>query len=140
MEKLTVKAKIFATLKDNAEKVDSDFMSVEEIAKETYGDAYMKETSKHLNGLVQRNMTHAIAMLAEDGEIVITLKAPTKNGNKIKKKTILGYKIAAKEDSEYVVDNLSSRSERLEIAKQMKLGFQNLAIDNDFIITDNRIE
>lgn len=136
MKKLTVKQKIYDTLMDN----ENGFMSIETIAKETYRDAYMKETSKHLNGLVQRNMTHAIAMLSGDGYIVITLKKPTKNGNMIKKKTVLGYKIADKEDSEHVLDNLSSKSERLEIAKQTRLDFKNLAIDNDFIITDNRIE
>ena len=67
MKKLSVKQKIADVLMEN----ENGFLSIEQIAAIAYEDAYMKETKKHLNGLIKRNITHAIAILSEEGFLVI---------------------------------------------------------------------
>lgn len=129
MSKITVKQKIYQALMENT----NGFMSVEDLAETIYQDAYMRETKKHLTGLVKRNITHAIAMLAEDGQLVITLKEPTKKAVKLTRKKVLGYKIADIEDSDYVLDELTSRKERLQIVSDKKIGFQTQAIETGII-------
>lgn len=136
MKKITVKQKIYQSLMENT----NGFMSIEDIAQNIYGDAYMRETKKHLNGLVKRNITHAIAMLAEEGHLVITLKEPTKNGIKLTRKKVLGYKIADIEDSDYVLDELTSRKERLQIASEKKITFQNTVIESGIIENKRLLE
>jgi len=125
MSQITVKQKIFMALDAN----ENGFMSVEDIAKVAYGDAYMKETKKHLKGLIQRNISHGIALLSEYGKLVVTLKEPTAPGSKMTFKNIVGYKIADKSDSSLILDNLQSKEERLESSKQLALSFQELAVE-----------
>ena len=106
MEKMSVKQKIAEVLMEN----DNGFLSIEEIAKLSYQDAYMKETRKHLNGLIKRNIIHAIAMLSEEGFLVIKDLEPCANSKKLTHKTVNGYKIADKEDSESIIINLKTKN------------------------------
>ena len=131
--KVSVKDKICAALLEN----EGDFLSVEQLAQNIYKEAYMKETSRYLNGLVQRNVIHAIAMLHEDGHLVLTLKEPTKNGKKMTRKKVLGYKIADKEDSTYVLADLKTKKERLEIAYEKKQEFESQAYELGLIEYNN---
>lgn len=101
-KELAVKEKIANVLIQHSE---DSFLSIEQIASIAYGDAYLKETKKHLDGLVKRNMIHAIALLVENNLIVI------KNAG--------SYKIADESDNEYVIRNLISKKERLEISQQI---------------------
>lgn len=130
MKKLSVKQKIADVLMEN----DNGFLSVNQIAALAYENAYMKETRKHLNGLVKRNMTHAIALLSEEGFLVIKDLEQCVNGKKMTHKGVNGYKIADKEDSEIVITNLKSKLERLEIASQLKLEFESLALENKLLL------
>ena len=129
MKKLTVKQKICDVLMEN----NNGFLSIEEIAQRAYSEAYMKETKKHLNGLVKRNMVHAIAELSLEGYLVIKDLERCSNSAKLSHKRVNGYKIADKEDGEMVIVNLQSKSERLEVAQQMKLNFESLVSNNNLI-------
>ena len=129
MSQITVKQKIFMALDAN----ENGFMSVEDIAKVAYGDAYMKETKKHLKGLIQRNISHGIALLSEYGKLVVTLKEPTRPGAKTSYRNIIGYKIADKSDSSLILENLQSKEERIESSTQIALSFQDLAIESKVI-------
>jgi hypothetical protein len=130
MKAPSVKNKISVVLMENK----NGFLSIEEIAKRAYGDSYMKETKNHLNALVRRNITHAIADLSQEGYLVIKDLEPCVNSEKLSHKKVNGYKIADAEDIEMVVVNLKSRRERLEIAAQKKLDFEYLATDNKIYI------
>lgn len=130
MEKVSVKQKIAEVLMEN----DNGFLSIEKIAALAYENAYMKETKKHLNGLIKRNITHAIAMLSEEGYLVIKDLEKCTNSVKMTHKKVNGYKIADKEDSEIILTNLKSKYERLEIASHIKLDFESLVKDNQFLI------
>lgn len=129
MKKLSVKQKIADVLMEN----DNGWLSIEQIAQLAYPDAYMKETRKHLDGLIKRNITHAIALLSEEGFLVIKDLEPCVSSIKMTHKKVNGYKIADKEDSELVFTNLKSKLERLEIAEQIKFEFESLANNNKFI-------
>jgi len=133
MKKLSVKQKIADVLMEN----DNGFLSIEQIASLAYEDAYMKETKKHLNGLIKRNITHAVALLSEEGFLVIKDLERCVNSVKMTHKKVNGYKIADKEDSEIVITNLKSKFERLEIASQIKFEFENLISNNKILIENN---
>ena len=130
MKKLSVKQKIADVLMEN----NNGFLSIEQIAQLSYQDAYMKETRKHLNGLIKRNMTHAIALLSEEGFLVIKDLEQCVNGKKMTHKGVNGYKIADKEDSESIIINLKTRNERLEIASNIKSEFESLVEGNELLI------
>ena len=130
MKKLSVKQKIADVLMEN----ENGFLSIEQIAAIAYEDAYMKETKKHLNGLIKRNITHAIAILSEEGFLVIKDLERCVNSVKMTHKKVNGYKIADSEDSETVLLSLRSKGERLEIATQVKLNFESLVTDNKLLI------
>jgi hypothetical protein len=130
MTKISVKQKIAEVLMENT----NGFLSIEQIASLSYKDAYMKETKKHLNGLIKRNITHAIAMLMEEGFLVIKDLEPCVNSKKISHKTVNGYKIADKEDSESIIINLKTKSERLEIAEQTKFDFESIINNNKYLL------
>jgi len=130
MNKISVKQKIADVLMEN----ENGFLSIEQIASIAYQDAYMRETKKHLNGLIKRNITHAIAILSEEGFLVIKDLERCVNSVKITHKKVNGYKIADIEDSDTVITNLLSKGERLEIATQVKINFESLATDNKLLI------
>jgi len=130
MKKISVKQKIADVLMEN----DNGFLSIEQIAALAYEDAYMKETKKHLNGLIKRNITHAIAMLSEEGFLVIKDLEPCVNSKKMTHKAVNGYKIADKEDSESIIVNLKTKSERLEIAEQTKFNFESLVNESKYLL------
>jgi len=133
MKKVSVKQKIAEVLMEN----DNGFLSIEQIASLAYKEAYMKETKKHLIGLVKRNMSHAIALLSEEGYLVIKDLERCTNSVKMTHKKVNGYKIADKEDGDTVLTNLISKSERLEIATNTKSNFENLAQNNHMLIENN---
>lgn len=126
MKKVSVKQKIAEVLMEN----DNGFLSIEQIASLAYKDAYMKETKKHLNGLIKRNISHAIALLSEEGYLVIKDLERCSNSVKMTHKKVNGYKIADKEDSQTVLTNLISKNERLQIASNTKQDFEHLASSN----------
>jgi len=130
MKKVSVKQKIADVLMEN----DNGFLSIEQIAALAYKDAYMKETKKHLTGLVKRNITHAIAMLTEEGFLVIKDLEPCSYSVKMSHKGVNGYKIADKEDSESITINLQTKSERLKIAEDIKMNFKHLATKNKMLL------
>ncbi len=134
--KLTVKQRIYNVLMENK----NGELNHEEIAERAYGDAYLRETKKHLTGLVKRSVSHAIAMLAEDGYIVVRVldsfsKEDLINGNHKTsyKKKLKGYKIADKEDIKMVEANLLRKEERIENAEQLKIEYHRLAQDNKLL-------
>lgn len=130
MKKVSVNQKIAEVLMEN----DNGFLSIEQIALLAYKDAYMKETKKHLNGLVKRNMSHAIALLSEEGYLVIKDLEECANSVKMTHKKVNGYKIADKEDSKMIFKNLISKNERIEIATNTKSNFEHLAKNNSLLI------
>lgn len=130
MKKVSVNQKIAEVLMEN----DNNFLSIEQIASLAYKDAYMKETKKHLIGLVKRNMSHAIALLSEEGYLVIKDLERCANSVKMTHKKVNGYKIADKEDSTIIFENLLSKNERLEIASSIKSNFEYLAKNNSLLI------
>ena len=130
MKKVSVKQKIAEVLMEN----DNGFLSVEQIASLAYNEAYMKETKKHLNGLIKRNITHAIALLSEEGYLVIKDLEECNNSIKMTHKKVNGFKIADKEDIDIVRTNLISKRERLEIASHIKSDFENLVKHNQLLI------
>lgn len=129
---LPVKKRIYTVLLENK----NGFLNYEEIAQIAYGDAYVKATKKHLNGLIKRNVQHGIAMLTEDGYMVIKDLQPTSSGSKLSYKGVNGYKIADKEDIDIVKKNLKTKNERLEIASQIRLNFEGLASKNNLMISN----
>lgn len=129
MKTLSVKQRIYTVLMEN----ELEFLSHEEIAEIAYGLAYLRETKKHLNGLIKRNIPHAIAMLAEDGYVVIKDLQRTVNGNKMTYRGINGYKIADKEDIKIVEKNLLTKKQRIEVAEQIKIDFIELAEENKLL-------
>lgn len=129
MKTLSVKQRIYTVLMEN----ELEFLSHEEIAEIAYGLAYLRETKKHLNGLIKRNIPHAIAMLAEDGYVVIKDLQRTVNGNKMTYRGVNGYKIADKEDIKIVEKNLLTKKQRIEVAEQIKIDFIELAEENKLL-------
>ena len=67
MKTITVKERISKVLLENT----NGFLSIEEIARIGYGEAYMRDTQKQLNGLIKRNISHAIALLSDKGLVVL---------------------------------------------------------------------
>ena len=135
--KLAVKDKIANVLMQHSE---DSFLSIEQIASLAYEGAYLKETKKHLNGLVKRNMPHAIALLSEMNIIVIKDLEPTLNGKKLSYKGVNGYKVADEEDKEVLSRNLISKKQRLEISQQMLFDFAGLAGDSNLISSDELLK
>ena len=133
MKKVSVKQKIAEVLMEN----DNGYLSIEKIAALAYENAYRKETKKHLNGLIKRNISHAIALLSEEGYLVIKDLEECVNSVKMTHKKVNGYKIADKEDSKMIFKNLISKNERLEIESSIKSDFESLAIVNELLI-ENR--
>lgn len=129
MKTIPVRQRIYTVLTEN----QNDFINHEDIAQITYGEAYLKETKKFLNSLIKRNIPHAIAMLAEDGYVVIKDLQPCVNGKKMKYRGVNGYKIADKEDIDLVERNLLTKDERIQIAEQISLDFKELAIENKLL-------
>lgn len=133
MEKISVKQKIADVLMVN----DNGFLSIEQLAELCYEGAYMKETKKHLNGLIKRNISHAIAMLSEEGFLVIKDLQRCNNSQKLTYKTVNGYKIADKENIKAIEINLKTKSERLQIAEQIKYNFESLVNNSKYLIENN---
>ena len=134
--KLTVKQRIYNVLMEN----QNGELNYQEIAERAYGDAFLRETKKYLTGLVKRNISHAIAMLAEDGYIVIRVLEKLSDEDLLKgdtktsfKKKIKGFKIADKEDIRMVEVNLQRKEQRIESARQIKIDFHKLAEDNKLL-------
>lgn len=133
MRTLTVKQRIYTVLIENK----NDFLSINEIAETAYDVAYLKETKKHLNGLIKRNIAHAIAMLSEDGYVVIKDLQRCIKSNKMTYKGVNGYKIADKEDIDLVKENLLTKVQRIEIAEQIRFDFTALAEENKLLKNEN---
>jgi len=129
-KELTVKEKIGKVLMENA----NGFLSLEEIAEIAYGSAYVRPSKPHYNGLIKRNMDHAIALLSKLGFTVVKDLEPTVKSSSLSFKRVLGYKIADKEDIEAVRNNLQTKKERLEIASDNKDNFELLASKNNLLI------
>ena len=89
---------------------ESGFLTVSDIARLAYGSAYIRDTRKHLDKLVRRNIYSVMDLAIENNMIVLPVKERNKDGE-IEKKT-RGYKIAGKEDSAYVDMLLEDKEKR----------------------------
>lgn len=90
---------------------DRPFLTVSEIAQLAYGVAYIRDTKRHLDGIVRRNIYSVMDLALENDMIVLPVKKRNTDTNEIEKKT-LGYKIAGKEDSEYIDMLLQDKEKR----------------------------
>ncbi len=90
---------------------ESAYLTVEQIAEYAYGDAYIRDTKKHLNGIVRRNIYSAMEMAIDNNMIILPVKRKNHETGEIEKRT-LGYKIAGKEDGDYINMLLQDKEKR----------------------------
>jgi hypothetical protein len=90
---------------------DRPFLTVSEIAQLAYGVAYIRDTRRHLDAIVRRNIYSVMDLALENDMIVLPVKKRNTETNEIEKKT-LGYKIAGKEDSAYIDMLLQDKEKR----------------------------
>jgi len=98
---------------------DNSFLTISDIARLAYGQAYIRDTRKHLDQLVRRNIYSVMDLAIENNMIVLPVKE--RKDGEISKKT-RGYKIAGKEDAEYVDMLLEDKEKR---AKAYLLSYNN---------------
>jgi hypothetical protein len=85
------------------------YLTVSEISSLAYGVAYIRDTKRHLDSIVRRNIYSASALALENDMIVLPVKKK-EDGNIAKR--ILGYKIAGKEDSDFIQMLLEDKEKR----------------------------
>ena len=90
---------------------DRSYLTISEIAELAYGEAYIRDTKKGLDNLVKRNIYSAMDLAIENDMILLPVKRRIADTKEIEKK-ILGYKIAGKEDSEYIDILLQDKEKR----------------------------
>ena len=90
---------------------DRPYLTVSEIAQLAYGVAYIRDTRKHLDRIVRRNIYSVMELATENDMIVLPVKDRDKVTGEIKK-AALGYKIAGREDSEYISRLLNDKEKR----------------------------
>lgn len=90
---------------------DRSYLTISEIAELSYGSAYIRDTKRHLDALVRRNIYSVMDLAIENDMIVLPVKQRNKDSGEIEKK-IVGYKIAGKEDSEYISLLLEDKEKR----------------------------
>jgi len=120
MKELSTKERIASALLGNK----NGYLTVEQIAEIGFDVQYGKQTKKHLNSVVKRNMPHAITYLYEEYGVLVAIdKEPTKNGSKISRKKIIGYKIANKDNEKDVAiinQNVVTKEEQLNIFEEQR--------------------
>jgi hypothetical protein len=90
---------------------ESAYLTVEQIAEHAYGDAYIRDTKKHLDNIVRRNIYSAIELAIDNNMIILPVKRKNHETGEIEKRT-LGYKIAGKEDGDYINMLLQDKEKR----------------------------
>jgi hypothetical protein len=90
---------------------DRKYITISEIARLAYGDAYIRDTRKHLDQLIRRNIYSAMELAMQNDMIVLTVKNRNPITKEIEKK-ILGYKIAGKEDYDIIQTMLEDKEKR----------------------------
>ena len=90
---------------------DMPYLTVEDIARLAYGEAYIRDTRKHLKALVQRNIYSVMELAADNKMFLLPVKDRDKESGELRKKA-LGYKIAGKEDQEYISRLLDDKERR----------------------------
>jgi hypothetical protein len=89
---------------------DRPHLTVSEIGQLAYGVAYIRDTRKHLDGIIRRNIYSVMDLALENDMIVLPVKQKSEEGE-LKKKT-MGYKIAGKEDSDFIHMLLKDKEKR----------------------------
>ncbi|MFO8067444.1 MAG: hypothetical protein R6U11_07675 [Bacteroidales bacterium] len=90
---------------------DRSYLTISEIAELAYGEAYIRDTRKHLDNLVRRNIYSTMELALENSMIILPVKKRNAETGEIEKR-ILGYKIAGKEDAEYIDILLQDKEKR----------------------------
>ena len=108
-----------------AQYKDRPYLTVSEIAGLAYGSAYIRDTRRHLDSLVRRNIYSVMDLAVQNDMIIIPVKKRNTDTGDIEKK-ILGYKIAGKEDQEYISMYLEDKEKR---ANAFYLAFSNTVDD-----------
>jgi len=89
---------------------DRSFLTISEIAQLAYGVAYIRDTRRHLDNIVRRNIYSVMELALENDMIVLPVKKRKEDSNELEKK-IIGYKIAGKEDQD-IIDMLLQDKEK----------------------------
>lgn len=90
---------------------DRSYLTISEIAELAYGEAYIRDTRKHLDAIVRRNIYSVGDLAIDNNMIVLPVKKRDAETGEVEKK-ILGYKIAGKEDAEYIDILLQDKEKR----------------------------
>lgn len=107
MSTTTIQRRILNVLVEHKEK---KYMSISDIARLAYGDAYIRDTKKHLENLIRRNIYPTIGLAMQNDMIVLTVKNRNAETGEIEKK-VLGYKIAGRED-QAIIDLMMEDKEK----------------------------
>ena len=68
---------------------DRPFLTVSEIAQLAYGVAYIRDTRRHLDAIVRRNIYSVMDLTLENDMIVMPVKKMNTETNEIEKKTLV---------------------------------------------------
>jgi hypothetical protein len=137
MSTTPIKRRILNVLVENK---DRKYLTVSDIARIAYGDAYIRDTRKHLDNLVRRNIYPAMELAMENEMLVLTVKNRNPITNEIEKR-VLGYKIAGSEDKAIIDTMLQDKEKRANsyiLAYNMTMGElqkRNLLPDNQQKLT-----
>jgi hypothetical protein len=88
---------------------NATYMTVEDIARAAYGEAYIRDTRKYLNALIKRNMASAMELAIKNDMIILPVKSK-KDG--LIRKELLGYKIADRNDHDIIQTLLQDKEQR----------------------------
>jgi len=116
---ISINQRVKNVLIQNLEE-DGGFLSLSEITRFAYGDAYIKETKKTLTGKVKRAMLQVIKDLENAGLIVMKDREVTLSGKKLTHNRILGYKIFAGSEGDrgHLDMHRLNNAERFKIAQE----------------------
>ncbi len=109
MKTTPIKRRILNVL---AQYKDRPYLTIPEITQLAYGVAYIRDTKKGLEKLVTRNMHSARSLAEENNMFLLPVKDRDEETGEIKKST-LGWKIAGKEDAEYISRFLDDKDKRV---------------------------
>ena len=107
----TVKEKILNALVKHSH---NGVLTLREIAELAYPDTE-KEFKKHAEGLVKRNIAHAMALGSEQGFVTVIIKKPCVNPKKVARHAVIGYKIVGWEDQQIIKEATIDKDQRAKI-------------------------
>ena len=72
---------------------DRSYLTISEIAELSYGSAYIRDTKRHLDALVRRNIYSVMDLAIENDMIILPVKQRNKDSGEIEKKIVFQFHI-----------------------------------------------